>query len=199
MPWHKFAFHSGMRLRFHSHETPPFHVIGKCDQPHWPVTRLSQAWELFGEVLDILHNESSNLTTHAFVLMSNHYHWLCTYDCRNDSYFFEWFHESVSFYFFHKHRNCEKLFEKKAEFFLAESFVYYKNLYRYVYKNPVSAGLVDQAEDYPFSTLFYLLQGKNLDFPCFDNMNLIVDPIKTLNWINGKEEFRGPGSWMRTI
>ncbi|MBS1970381.1 MAG: hypothetical protein JSU04_08735 [Bdellovibrionales bacterium] len=65
---------------------------------------------------------------------------------------------------------------------------YYKRAYKYIYRNPVEAGMCSRAEDYEFSSLRGLLGRVNLQVPVIDNMGLIFGPKKILTWLNEKEE-----------
>lgn len=61
---------------------------------------------------------------------------------------------------------------------------YYKHAYKYVYRNPVEAGMCMRAEDYEFSSLRGLLGHTLLTAPVIDNMGLIYGPQKILTWLN---------------
>lgn len=179
-----------MKNRFHFHESPPLHVIGKTHRPAWPLSQL-EVWQMFGETIAEFQ-EDYDLTTHAFVLMKNHYHWLCSFDLKTDPKLFEWFHEVINLSFLHEARLYEDIgFVLPTEPLIlsADIFPFYKASYRYVYSNPVKAGIVSDARDYPFSTLSYVLGEEELAFQVVDNMNLIQNPIKTVHWINTGKEF----------
>ena len=118
-------------------------------------------------------------------MMSNHYHWLCTFDIDKDPSFFEWFHELASVKYLHITQREGLTYQGPARVGRVKNFKFYKNTYKYVYANPVDAGLVIKAEDYPFSTLHFLAQGGAPPMEWMDNMNLFIDPFRTLDWING--------------
>ncbi|OQW52180.1 MAG: hypothetical protein A4S09_09275 [Proteobacteria bacterium SG_bin7] len=62
-------------------------------------------------------------------------------------------------------------------------------VYKYIYTNPVQSGYVRKVEEYPFSSLQFLLgKEKNL-IPIHDPFNFITDPIRILNWLNTCEKF----------
>lgn len=67
------------------------------------------------------------------------------------------------------------------------SAAYYKHAYKYVYRNPVEAGMCARVEDYEFSTLCGLLGATNFGVPVIDNMGLIFGPKKMLDWLNTAE------------
>jgi putative transposase len=73
---------------------------------------------------------------------------------------------------------------------LSEPIIHYSqylNTYKYIYRNPVEAGICKNVEDYEYSSLFYLLGNKKLYLNIVDHMNLIHNPIHVLRWLNNKE------------
>jgi len=64
------------------------------------------------------------------------------------------------------------------------------NAYKYIYRNPVEAGIVDKVEDYPYSTLKALI-GKSISYcSVTDHMGLVQNPFHHLNWLNNKDLFK---------
>ncbi len=61
----------------------------------------------------------------------------------------------------------------------------YMNTYRYIYRNPVIAGMTDRCEDYPYSSLSGLLGKSILRTNIYDQMGLIQNPVKIIGWLNG--------------
>jgi putative transposase len=59
------------------------------------------------------------------------------------------------------------LFGGKYYWSLIDSPLYYVNAIKYVYRNPVKAGLVARVEDYPHSTITCLAGRRPLRFPLF--------------------------------
>ena len=64
----------------------------------------------------------------------------------------------------------------------------YLNTYKYIYRNPVEAGMVTCCEDYPYSSLHGLLGRSSLRIQINDAMGLIQNPIYVLNWLNNKDQ-----------
>jgi REP element-mobilizing transposase RayT len=60
----------------------------------------------------------------------------------------------------------------------------YINTYKYIYRNPVDAQLVEKCEDYLYSSLSGLIGKSVLRLNVFDRMDLIQNPIKIMNWLN---------------
>jgi REP element-mobilizing transposase RayT len=181
-----------MKRQFYDFETFPLHVTGKLENLSWPTKTLSEAWEIISEIICDLQKEY-DLHSHAFVMMRNHYHWICTYkDFADDDGLFEWFHEMIAVEFLHRTEHGHTLsFEGPPLIEELDHISAFRNAYRYVYRNPVTAGIVEKAEWYPFSSLPSVLGRGKLKFQCFDKMHLIQDPHKTLKFINSEhtEEF----------
>lgn len=186
-----------MKKRFYPFEGFPLHVTGRCPSDAWPAEKLNDVWRTFSEVLREfdLHCQ---IRTHAFVLMSNHYHWICSADVPESEIeeTLSWFHEAMAFDFEHSVQMPEILefgdiqlppFERAPHWTVLDHIESYRNAYAYVYRNPVVAGIVEKAEYYPYSTLPYLLgrMKRKLRFTCWDQMNLVQDPGGTLDFING--------------
>lgn len=62
------------------------------------------------------------------------------------------------------------------------------NSYKYVYRNPVEAGLSVTCEGYPFSTLHSLLGKSPQRLIAWDYMNVIQNPHRVLSWLNSEEK-----------
>ncbi len=60
----------------------------------------------------------------------------------------------------------------------------YLNTYRYIYRNPVEAGIVLKCEDYAYSSLKGLIGKSVLRLNLFDRIGVIQNPMKILNWLN---------------
>lgn len=159
-----------MKKKIYRHDKSFFHIIGKCNEPAWPSESLDEVWQLLTHFLR-LSDKEQNIKTHAFVMMRNHYHWLCSAQQNK------------------KQLEKDLLWFEKIKVVPINHIEGYKQAYSYIYNNPVKAGIVKRAEHYPHSTLPYLLgrQRKPLAFTCWDQMNLICDPSRVLKWLNRAE------------
>ena len=120
----------------------------------------------------------------SFVLMPNHFHLLARFPFGNASVAMKYFMEYTS-------RSLSELENSQnhkygARFFRSEinSQHYYLNAYKYVYRNPVRAGLCQHPEDYPWSTLSRLVGAQRVDFPVEEDLTLFSDIAGTLKWLN---------------
>lgn len=65
---------------------------------------------------------------------------------------------------------------------------YFMHAYKYIYRNPVEARIVDNVEDYKYSSLFGLVGNGKLEIPiqndnCWENLRSIESNLK---WLNSK-------------
>ena len=109
----------------------------------------------------------SDIDILCFVLMSNHHHLLIKSSTKELEKFI--YHFKLKYFGDH---NIEVIRSRR----------YLLHSYRYIYQNPIRAQLVSKVQDYPFSSIYYLSRGINLDFPLCDKFG-IADEYK-LYWLN---------------
>lgn len=64
----------------------------------------------------------------------------------------------------------------------------YINTYRYIYRNPVDANVIEKCENYHYSSLSGLLGQSVLRLNVFDQMGLIQNPMKIIKWLNQNDQ-----------
>ena len=160
-----------------------FHVIGKTALKRWPCENQRTAWRIFCKSINELQKEHQ-LKTRAFVLMGNHYHWLCQNNDVENPPVFKLLHERINFHFHYEADSRNHVFGPTPQVVVISSKASYTNTYKYIYQNPLTAGLAFKAEDYPYSTLGTVLGRAKTSFQIEDNMNLITDPHRVVHWIN---------------
>ncbi len=116
--------------------------------------------------------------------MGNHYHWLCQNNGPEDQSVFRLFHERINFFFHLEAASRNFVLGPAPQVVQISSKASYTNTYKYIYQNPLTAGLAFKAEDYPYSTLGTVLGLAKTWFQIEDNMNLITDPNRVVHWIN---------------
>ena len=89
---------------------------------------------------------------HAYCLMNNHYHILLETPSGNLSQIMHHINGAYTTYFNIKYQRAGHLFQGRFKAILVEKDEYAKELSRYVHLNPVRAKIVDQPEDYPWSS-----------------------------------------------
>ena len=109
---------------------------------------------------------------HAWVLMSNHVHLLCTpTDHRGISLMMQSLGRQYVRYFNHRHQRTGTLWEGRFKSILVPEPEYLITLYRYIENNPVRAGMVASPADYKWSSYQINALGKHSDLchphPCY--------------------------------
>lgn len=146
-------------------------MTGKTLSETWTGLSLREVWGKFACSL----KKTKPIQVNAFVLMKNHFHLLVS-----------WNHSDVIRASEGVAAELDQTFGTETKIYPVKSFSNYLNVYKYIYRNPVEAGLVSLAEDYQYSSLRCVLGKSDLSFPVVDNMNVIHHP-RILQWINADE------------
>lgn len=160
-------------------------MTARCINKEWFANDLSLVWEIMTRHLYFI-NYAFNLRIHAFVLMNNHFHLLVRSPDANLS-------EAMAFFMTQTSRELNKIsgrinhnYGARFHRTIISSPLYYMHAYKYVYRNPVMAGLCEKAEEYPFSSLNGLLGNTWLEVPICedDNWGNLSTREETLAWLN---------------
>jgi len=137
---------------------------------------------LFPELDWLLINYKINqLSTHfkieilAFVMMTNHCHLLLKTKYKTENYFSEKLIQELSI----KNETINNSLVEPIT-----NITQFLNTYKYIYRNPVEAGIVSRCEDYKFSSLYGLLGKGYLETQIIDPVAIIQNPKKILIWLN---------------
>jgi putative transposase len=161
----------------------PYHVTSRSNNKEWFTIPLPEMWKLTQKCL----NEATTIhpvEVISFVLMNNHYHMLLLTPKGNlDSFMYE-FNKRMALAIKLETGQINKIFGGRYKWCLIQSQHYFINCYKYIYQNPVRAGLVLNCEDYPFSTLRSIIKNINFSIPIFDKYGFKDE--YGLRWINQK-------------
>ena len=69
-----------------------------------------------------------------------------------------------------------------------ENMAQFLNCYKYIYRNPVEAKMIQRCENYRFSSLHGLLGKGEILTPVIDPLCVTQNPLKILNWLNNHFE-----------
>jgi REP element-mobilizing transposase RayT len=169
----------------------PYHVTARANnRENFPVS-LDELWRIIGEralFLSLIYE----VEIQAFVLMPNHFHMLLTVPEHDLGIVMNEFMKSVSRTVHLISGRSGHLFGGSYYWSMIKDTVYFAHALKYVYRNPVKAGLCDRVEDYPFSTLSGLLGRAHLPFPIYFTrigMELslpMLEPVDQLSWLNNR-------------
>lgn len=129
-----------------------------------------------------------DVRVHSFVLMSNHFHMLISTPEANLDKAMNYFMREVSKRIGERAGKVNQVFGGPYHWTVIKNSIHYQHAYKYIYRNPVHAGICSRVEDYPFSTLRGLLGLEYQHIPAYDNLEIIQDPFKKLQWLNSGYE-----------
>ncbi|CAN5722255.1 hypothetical protein BH10BDE1_BH10BDE1_35840 [soil metagenome] len=131
-----------------------------------------------------------DLTIHSFVLMPNHFHLLVSAPPGNLSPALFQFMRETSRGITKIAGRINQTYGSRNHKTVIESHHYFLNAYKYVYRNPVRAGLCDKAQDYKYSTLSGLLGLNQLVIPVAEDTILFPEGFdgSAVDWLNTKPD-----------
>jgi REP element-mobilizing transposase RayT len=166
----------------------PFHITARTVNRQPFAVSIEKVWEILSDELYFC-NKKYGLEILSFVLMSNHFHLLATTRETMLGIVLNDFMPNSS-----KQMNLEsgrinQNWGGRASRTLITDMNYLTNVYRYIYQNPMRAGLVTRAENYQFSTLHGLVGNGQLSVPVTNDPFLFDGDLgKNLDWINARQE-----------
>lgn len=162
-----------------------YHISARTPNRELFYIPLNEVWAIMEDYL-YLTAKMFCLYIHAFVLMPNHFHLLASTPKLNIG-------PAMNFFMGENSRAINRVsgrinqnWGRRHHKTFVNSYHYFMNVYKYIYRNPVRAGLCEKVEDYPYSTLSGLCGKSRLIIPTQED-TILFDPnfnIKNLNWLN---------------
>lgn len=124
-----------------------------------------------------------------FILMNNHFHMLAETPLANLGDVMNYFLREVSREIGKKSGRINHIFGGRYYATLIREPYYFAHAYKYVYRNPVRASLVNCVQQYPYSTLGNLWKEKDHEITTVEanhNLQLLIPKQRDLqiNWLN---------------
>ncbi len=139
-----------------------YHITTRSNHREWFSIPLDEVWPIAIEAFKKAQKETP-AQVFQFVLMANHYHLLIKTPDRNIDKFMYWFNKTFSEQLRSKSGKINRMFGGSYKWSLIHEPIYLDRVIKYIYQNPLRAGLVTKCQDYPFSTLYFL--ARELDSP----------------------------------
>lgn len=155
-----------------------YHVTARSNNKENFHLPLEDVWRILIRKLNELQIEFK-IQVAGFVLMRNHFHLLILSPEEDIDRVMYFFMKDSTLRIQKKSGRINRIFGGRYKGSIIETHRYLLNVYKYVYRNPIAAGVCDKAEDYEFSSLHYLIYKKKLPFELYE---LLLTP--GLNWIN---------------
>ena len=129
-----------------------YHLTGRSNNKDFFELPLEDVWQILCDLLGKLQKQF-DLKIAAFVLMNNHFHLLMlTPEEDIDWVMFYFMKDSTKIINKHAGR-INRVYGSRYRGCLIDNQQYLLSAYKYIYQNPVRAGLTERAQDYKFSTL----------------------------------------------
>lgn len=161
----------------------PHHVTARSNnREHFPVP-LDVAWNIFEDHLYLI-SSGFDIQILSFVLMPNHFHLIVRDPKLQLPSAMQYFMRETSKEINRKAGNINRVWGSNYYSSLIRTLPYYYSAYRYVYQNPVKAGLCKKPYDYKFSTLSGLLGLTRLAIPVREDLTLFDSVDDTLYWLS---------------
>jgi putative transposase len=155
----------------------PYHIMQRTFGKSWFGIDMNTMWSISKYSLSKA-NLKYPVIIHAFVLMRNHYHLVVSTPNEDISSFMFEFNRNIGILIKRVTKVSGPKFKGRYKGILIRNKSYYQNVIRYVFQNPLSAGIVNFCEDYEFSTLYYEVHRKEFATP------LKKLTFKKLGWLN---------------
>lgn len=165
------------------HTEFPYHISARCNNRDWFSVPMQEVWNIFSRYLYFI-TTAYEVEIHAFVLMSNHYHLIIRTPKANIGEVMHYFQRETSRCLGKASGRINHIFGGVYSSCLITDLNYYNNVYKYVLRNPVAAGLSESVEEYAYGTLRGLLGFEQLLIPTFANEELFQCTEVTLCWLN---------------
>ena len=161
----------------------PYNISARCINHEWFNLPMDGVWKVFSEELEKSITEF-NLVVHSFVLMSNHFHLIASTPHANISQCMQNFMGKTSRRLTGLGNRINETFAGRHYKCILQQQNFYMSAYKYNYRNPVAAGICARVEDYPYSTLQFLIEPNKKTFPLADDTTFKSDPAGVLEWLN---------------
>ncbi len=142
----------------------PYHVTSRTNNKVPFPLPLYHVWDIAKQAL-IYARERVDVEVNCFVLMNNHYHLLITTPDENIDKFMMLFNHRLSKSIAKYSKVINHKFSNRYKWSIVQDNNYLQNVYRYIYQNPLRAGIVDRCISYPYSSLHFTnFEGRLINF-----------------------------------
>ena len=160
----------------------PYHITGRSNNKDFFYVELKTLWDIFMKVM----NDASELfgcDFHGFVLMSNHYHLLVSTPRCNIDKVMEYIQREVAKKSNLKSSRINHFFGGPYKWSIIYEESYYWNAVKYIFRNPVRAGISTNVSIYAYSSLN--TRSEKVDWKMVDFFNDRTKLVSLdLDWLN---------------
>lgn len=163
----------------------PIHITARSNNRENFPCPTQVVWNVLSDYLHILPS-GFGVKICSFVLMPNHFHLIVRDPSCNMSAAMAYFMRETSREIGRISNRINKIWGGPYFSSVIDSDLYYLRAYKYVYQNPLRAGLCTNVQDYHFSSLATLLGKIRGIIPLECDEMLMGDCESTLSWLNNE-------------
>lgn len=130
----------------------PYHVCSRTNNKVPFALDMSDMWLIFSYA-NYMATSVHGAQIHAFVMMNNHFHLVVSTPFGNLDQVMQYYLSGVTRFVNRKLKRRNHYFGGRYRRSLITSALYYRNVVRYCYQNPIRAGAVNRVEEYDYSSL----------------------------------------------
>lgn len=164
-----------------------FHITARCNNKDGFGLPPSKTWRIFSDYLNFI-SSAFNVKIHGFILMTNHFHLVASFPDNNRSISMNYFLSQCARAINHDRSTINHVFGRRYHACEIVRKSHLRNTLKYLFLNPVKAGIVDKIEDYRFSNLYAQLGEAGIYFPIYDiegfYENLFRNTMKQMELLN---------------
>lgn len=131
-----------------------YHITARSNNREFFYMPILNVWDIMTQNLAKLQS-LHRIKVAGFVLMNNHFHLLVLTPNEDIDRIMYFFMKDVTLEIQKCTGRINKIFGGCYKGSMISSYNYLVNVYKYIYRNPIEVNLTKNAEDYPYSTLFY--------------------------------------------
>ncbi|MBM4317764.1 MAG: hypothetical protein FJ116_09820 [Deltaproteobacteria bacterium] len=128
-----------------------YHVTARSNNKEWFYLPIETCWEIFSYSLNEA-TERYGVDLHGFVLMSNHFHMLVTTPNENLDSFMRYFLSNATRRVQRRADRINHIFGARYRGTVIETSWALAYVFKYIFRNPVRAGICEKIEEYPWSS-----------------------------------------------
>ncbi|MCB0393148.1 MAG: transposase [Bdellovibrionales bacterium] len=174
------------RIHYAKSSEFPFHISARSNNRDWFDVPMNYCYGIFIKVFEKCI-EKFEVKIHAFVLMDNHFHLIASTPRNNVSEFMHFLMSESSRGIRRKSSRINHIYGGRHRRTLITRAEYFAHCLKYVYRNPVKAGICKNVEDHKFSTVSSeASKMKMLISPIDGGMSEFVPDSHTtlIDWLN---------------
>jgi REP element-mobilizing transposase RayT len=165
----------------------PYHITARAQAKVWFPIQDEELWGIFENELFAV-STVFGARVHAFVQMSNHFHLIVSTPDENIDQIMRYFMTETSRRIAWAARTSSHIYGMRYRWSAILDPVYAVTAIKYVYRNPIAAGICTSSLRYPWSTLSGLVGLTPMRFPLypmgFHERLLPNDPAALVKWVD---------------